>query len=104
MSSTQQISYLFYPSCFGRQGAKGDAVMAASREEIESYYVAIYYEKIQQGSSEEETKSSSAVTIHWVYRLRSKINSFLVSTFISSKIFAPTLLRSTILTSTDNSL
>ena len=35
---------------------KGDAAMAASKEEIESYYVG---EKIQQGSGEEGPKSSS---------------------------------------------
>ena len=44
------------------------------------------------------------VTIQWFYRFRSKINSFSVSTFISSKVITPTKLRSTILRSTDNSL
>ena len=44
------------------------------------------------------------VTIHWVYRFRSKINSLLLSTFISSKLITPSLLRSKIIRSTHNFL
>ena len=73
--------------------------------------LSVVTETEQKQKEEQEQKLNSKldipvvqrVTIHWVYRFRSKINSFSVSTFITSKVLTPTLLRSTILRYTDNS-